>query len=55
MQEEPILAMLKEKGLTDIQISFLLKVLSKVRTERANPTWDGPATAVKSVLEQEVN
>ena len=55
MQDEPIIAMLKEQGLTDEQISFLVKVLSKVRAERANPEWDGPSSAVKSVLEHEFN
>lgn len=54
MQDDPIIAMLKENGLSDAQISFLVKVLARVRSERTSPGWDGPDTAVKSVLEQEV-
>ena len=55
MQDEPIIAMLREEGMTEDQITFLLKVLSRIRADRTNPKWDGAAAAVKSVLEHETN
>lgn len=54
MAEDPILEMLKQRGLTDSQIAFLIKVLNKVRSEMKKPDWEGAEASVKSVLEQEV-
>lgn len=54
MAEDPILEMLKQRGLTDAQIAFLIKILNKVRSEMKNPDWEGAESSVKSVLEQEI-
>ena len=54
MSEDPILEMLKQRGLTDAQIAFLIKVLNKVRLEMKNPDWEGAESSVRSVLEQEI-
>ena len=55
MSQDPIIEMLKNKGLTDDQIVFLVKVLNKVRVEKKKPDWAGAEACVKSVLEQSVN
>lgn len=54
MAEDPILEMLKLRGLTDSQIAFLIKVLNKVRSEMKKPDWEGAESSVRSVLEQEI-
>lgn len=54
MSEDPIIEMLTQRGMTDLQIGFLVKVLKKVRDERKRPDWEGAEAAVKTVLEQEI-
>lgn len=54
MSQDPIILMLKEKGISDDQIVFLLKVLNKVRGEMKKPDWGGAEACVKNVLEQSV-
>lgn len=54
MAEDPILEMLKHRGLSDSQIAFLIKVLNKVRSEMKKPDWEGAESSVRSVLEQEI-
>ena len=53
--DDPIISMLRERGLTEDQIDFLIKTLVKIRTDSKDPTWDGADASVKAVLAQKID
>ncbi len=52
-QKDELLSMLEERGLTEGEIRFLVKLLAKIKAERRNADWDGAEAAVRSVLDEE--